>query len=90
LPEADAFKHYVEHFNAMENENVVNLIPNTQSWEWLKKNVPTFECPDKNVEEIYWYRWWTCRKHLRQFPDYLAVTEFLTKTLSGKFGRVFS
>jgi hypothetical protein len=39
LPEADAFKHYVEHFNAMENENVVNLIPNAQSREWLRKNV---------------------------------------------------
>ena len=29
---ADAFKHYADRFNAMENENVVNLIPNAASW----------------------------------------------------------
>jgi hypothetical protein len=75
---ADAFKHYVEHFNEMENENVVNLIPNARAWEWMKKNVPAFECPDKDFEEIYWYRWWTYRKHIRQFPDSIVLTEFLT------------
>src|SRR5262245_38162966 len=74
----DAFKRYIEHFNEMENENVVNLIPNARAWEWMKKNVPAFECPDKDFEEIYWYRWWTYRKHIRQFPDSIALTEFLT------------
>ncbi len=74
----DAFQHYVEHFNKMEEENVVNLIPNARAWEWMKENVPAFECPDKDFEEIYWYRWWTYRKHIRQFPDYIAITEFLT------------
>jgi hypothetical protein len=75
---ADAFKHYVDHFNKMEKENVANLIPNAQSWEWMRDNVPAFECPDKDFEEIYWYRWWTYRKHIRQFPDSIAITEFLT------------
>ncbi len=36
------------------------------------------ECPDKDVEEIYYYRWWTYRKHIKQMPDYMAITEFLT------------
>lgn len=74
----DAFKHYVDRFNGMENENVANLIPNTKSWEWMRQNVPAFECPDKDFEEVYWYRWWTYRKHIRQYPDYIAITEFLT------------
>jgi hypothetical protein len=74
----DDFRHHVTRFNTMENENVVNLIPNAQAWEWMKQNVPAFACPDRDFEEIYWYRWWTYRKHLRQFPDFIAVTEFLT------------
>src|SRR4051812_29082009 len=72
------FKHYVDRFNGMENENVANLIPNAKAWEWMRQNVPAFECPDKEIEEVYWYRWWTYRKHVRQFPDYVAITEFLT------------
>ena len=72
------FKHYVDRFNSMENENVMNLIPNSQSWDWIRQNVPLFECPDKDIEEIYYYRWWTYRKHIKQMPDYIAVTEFLT------------
>jgi hypothetical protein len=75
---ADAFKHYVDRFNAMEDENVVNLIPNSQSWDWMKRNIPLLECPDKDLEEIYYYRWWTYRKHIKQTPDYMAITEFLT------------
>ncbi|MGA2061115.1 MAG: transglutaminase domain-containing protein [Thermoguttaceae bacterium] len=75
---ADAFKHYVDRFNAMEDENVVNLIPNSQSWDWMKRNIPLLECPDKDLEEIYYYRWWTYRKHIKQMPDYMAITEFLT------------
>jgi|GEM_PF-1672573 len=75
---ADAFKHYVDYFNGMEDENVVNLISNAQSWEWMKGNIPLFECPDPNFEQIYYYRWWTFRKHIKQTPDGMVVTEFLT------------
>jgi hypothetical protein len=74
----DAFAHYVDKFNSMEDENVANMIPNAKAREWMSRNVPTFECPDKDLEEIYWYRWWTYRKHIRQMPDYVAITEFLT------------
>jgi hypothetical protein len=75
---ADAFKHHVDYFNGMENENVVNLIPNERSWEWMRENVPLFECPDDGFERVYYYRWWTFRKHIKQTPDGLVVTEFLT------------
>lgn len=75
----DDFRHYVDHFNSMEDENVARLIPNAQAWNWMKRNVPAFECPDKAFEEIYWYRWWTYRKHIIQFPSSFALSEFLTK-----------
>jgi hypothetical protein len=58
------FQHHVDYFNAMEDENVTNCISNSDSWDWLQDNVPFFECPDPSVERIYYYRWWSFRKHL--------------------------
>ncbi len=72
------FKHHVDTFNSMEDEPVVNAISNAQSWSWMQANVPLFECPDKAFEEIYYYRWWTFRKHIKETPDGRVLTEFLT------------
>jgi len=74
---AEDFHHYVEYFNAMEDENIVQAIPNSQAWEWMKSNIPLFECPQKNFEEIYYYRWWTFRKHIEKTPIGYVITEFL-------------
>lgn len=75
---AEAFKHYVDYFNTMESEDVVNAIPNAAAWEWMQKNVPLFECPDQDIERIYYFRWWTYRKHLVQTPAGWVQTEFIT------------
>jgi hypothetical protein len=77
LLQADSFRHYVETFDRNDRETVVNYIPNSMAWDWMAKNVPLFECPDKEIEEIYYFRWWTYRKHIRQTPDGFVVTEFL-------------
>ncbi|MDR2804425.1 MAG: six-hairpin glycosidase [Dysgonamonadaceae bacterium] len=77
LLEADNFRHFVDYFNAMEDENIAQAIPNAQSWEWMKANIPLFECPQENFEEIYYYRWWTLRKHIRETPVGYGMTEFL-------------
>src|SRR6476469_2648401 len=69
------YKHYVGSFNV---EDVINLVPNAQAWEWMTGNVPLFECPDKQIEEIYYYRWWTFRKHIKQTPAGTIITEFIT------------
>jgi hypothetical protein len=71
------FAHHVEKFNAMEDEGVVNLVPNDASWEWIVEQTPLFECPSKSFEEIYYYRWWTYRKHFKQTPDGVVMTEFI-------------
>ena len=72
------FAHHVEKFNAMEDENFTNTIPNADSWSWLQKEIPFFECPDKDVEELYYFRWWSFRKHIVQTPGGFIITEFLT------------
>ncbi|UCG46569.1 MAG: hypothetical protein JSU94_13805 [Phycisphaerales bacterium] len=83
------FQHHVDFFNGMETENIVNHVPNEQSWEWIRTNVPFFECPDKSFEQIYYFRWWTFRKHLKKTPDGFVFTEFLDNIgHSGKYNTI--
>jgi hypothetical protein len=72
------FAHYIEKFNSMEDENVTNYVSNAQSWDWMQREIPFFECPDREVEEMYYFRWWSFRKHLVQTPYGFVFTEFLT------------
>jgi hypothetical protein len=74
---ADDYKHYVDEFNHDDVEDIINLIPNAGAWDWMKQNVPLFTCPDKEIERIYYYRWWTFRKHVKETPKGTIVTEFI-------------
>jgi len=76
---ADNFKHYVDYFNNMEDENIKQAIPNDSAWTWMKKNIPLFECPQQNFEEIFYYRWWTLRKHIKKTEQGFVFTEFLVQ-----------
>jgi hypothetical protein len=85
----DDFKSYVEYFNRMEDENIVQAISNDESWDWMKKNVPLFECPQDNFEEMFIYRWWTLRKHIKETPVGYAFTEFLVeRSYSDKYNLI--
>jgi len=70
-------RSYVDQFNQHDRETVVRSVPNAAAGDWLAANVPLFECPDKELEQTYYFRYWTYRKHLRQTPDGYIVTEFL-------------
>lgn len=74
----EKFTHYFDHFAAFDPQTVTNHIPNTQASAWLCQNIPLFECPDRDVEEIFYFRWWSYRKHLVKTPAGFVVTEFLT------------
>lgn len=76
---ADSFSHYIQYFNSMEDENVTNYISNADSWSWLQKEIPFFDCPDGDVEEMYYYRWWSFRKHLERTRNGFVFSEFLTR-----------
>ena len=75
--QTDSKAHYVEFFNTVDDEPIKNSIPNIECWDWMKSNIPFFECPDKEIEEIYYYRWWVFRKHIRETQDGYVITEFL-------------
>lgn len=77
LPGSETLKSYVDEFNANDTESEVNYIPNAHAAGWMESNVPLFECPDREIEKAYYFRWWTYRKHIRDTPDGFVITEFL-------------
>jgi len=79
LLKASDYEHYVDYFNRMEDENRVTDIPNSRAWTWMEENIPLFACPQENFQEIYYFRWWSFRKHLKKTPAGWAITEFLVE-----------
>ncbi len=87
----DILKNYVEQFNANDDELFVNTIDNAHAYEWLKNEIPILECPDKELERTYYFRWWTYRKHVKTTPDGCIITEFLPKVpWSGKHNAILA
>jgi hypothetical protein len=79
----------VEAFNRGDVELITNAVPNARAWEWMNENIPWFDCSDKELQEIYYFRWWTFRKHLKQTPSGYIVTEFLPPVpWAGKFNSI--
>jgi len=70
-------KSYVEKFNKSDNELYTQHIPNENAFEFLNKNIPLIDLPNKNLEETYYFRWWTFRKHIKSTVDGFVITEFL-------------
>jgi len=57
--------------------------------KWIEANVPLFECPDKQLQEIYYFRWHVYREHLKQTPAGWIVTEFLPDVKwAGKYNSI--
>lgn len=73
----EPFRRYVEDFNRTYKEDVVNYIPDAGAWEWMRHNIPFFSCPDREIEQLYYYRWWVYRKHIKETPAGFLITEFL-------------
>ena len=74
---AKSLRAYVAAFNADDEELYTNAVPNAAAADFLERNVPSFECPDADIERTYAFRWWTYRKHLKKTVDGWVVTEFL-------------
>ena len=70
-------KSYVEIFNKSDNELYTQYIPNENAFEFLNENIPLIDLPNKDLEETYYFRWWTFRKHIKSTIDGFVITEFL-------------
>lgn len=68
---------YIAAFNAEDDELYPQLIPNSDAERFLAENIPLIDCPDKELEQIYYFRWWTFRKHVKKTDKGHIITEFL-------------
>jgi len=85
-----SYRHYVDSFNASDDELYGGAFRNAQAWEFISRNIPFFDSPDTDVNETYYFRWWTYRKHLGQIPDGTwVVSEFLPDVgWAGKYNTI--
>lgn len=59
--------------------------------QWYKDNIPFVEVPDKEIEEVYYYRWSSLKRHLRYTTPGAGyiITEFVHKVgYSQKFDTI--
>ena len=72
-----SLREHVARFNKTDNETYSQLIPNRDAADFLCENIPLLDCPDKDLEEIYYFRWWVYRKHIKKTEKGHIITEFL-------------
>lgn len=85
----DRMRSRVEAFNRLDHTHFGQAVSNEKAADWMAANVPLLDCPDPDIEEIYHFRWWTIRKHIRQTDDGFVITEFLPQvSWSGKHNTI--
>jgi hypothetical protein len=88
----EKLKSYVERFNADDRELYPTLIPNSSAFDWMAEHVPLIDISDKEIEAVYYFRWWTFRKHIVATPDRgkgSIISEFLPPVpWAGKYNSI--
>lgn len=77
---ADRFAADEKAFYALDKEERKAPLPditNEDAANWMAENIPLFDCPDKDFNDIYYFRWWSLRKHIKRTPVGWGMTEFL-------------
>jgi hypothetical protein len=77
LIDENKIHQYVDNFNKNDIELYQQHIPNVDVKSFLLENIPLIDLPSKDIEETYYFRWWTYRKHLKETEDGFVITEFL-------------
>ena len=68
---------YCRCFNAQDEEPYHGDIRNADAEDFLCAEIPRFECPDPVFEEIWYFRWWSFRKHIKSTPYGRVFLEFM-------------
>ncbi|GHU59629.1 hypothetical protein FACS189444_5280 [Spirochaetia bacterium] len=85
----DQLKSYVDQFNRDDDELYINHIPNSAAYEWMAAHVPLITIPDKELEAVYYFRWWTFRKHIKKTETGFIISEFLPPVgWAGKYNSI--
>lgn len=85
----EIIEKYVDKFNRQDRELITQHIRNEESLSWMEENIPIFECPEKKIEETYYFRWWIYRKHIKSTKEGYIITEFLPDVYwAGKYNSI--
>jgi hypothetical protein len=74
---AERLRVYVEKFNKDDDEIYQNHIPNEKAYDWMASHIPLIDIPDRELEAVYYFRWWTFRKHIKKTERGFIISEFL-------------
>lgn len=87
LLQPESFRHYFIGFERDEKEMLGKAPP--LPWDWFAQNIPLLDVPDKELEEIYYFRWYAFQKHIVHSPDGFLISEFLDNVpWAGKFNSI--
>jgi hypothetical protein len=82
-------KDYVDRFNHGDNELYINYIPNSAAGDWMTAHIPLIDIPDRELEQVYYFRWWTYRKHIKKTLTGFIISEFLPDVpWAGKYNSI--
>ena len=83
----DNYRHYFAEFDRDERDLLGADPP--LPWDWFVRNIPWLDTPDKELDEIYYFRWFAFQKHIKPSPDGYLITEFLDPVpWAGKFNAI--
>ena len=87
LIDPETAHHYFVDFYNDEREMLGAAQP--LQWEWFKSNIPWLDLPDKQLEQIYYFRWYSFQKHLKKTSDGWIIDEFLDNVpWAGRFNAI--
>ena len=68
----------VEKHRQILDHNVQAQAHFNEDAQWYLDNIPFFECSDKQIEQVYYYRWKMFKAHIRNVGDNsFVITEFI-------------
>ncbi len=83
----ESYHHYFTEFAAQEHEFLKD--EPVVAWPWFTANIPWIDVPDKDLEQIYYFRWYAYQKHIHHTPDGFIVDEFLDDVpWAGKYNSI--
>jgi hypothetical protein len=87
LLDPQEYRHYFEQFTNDEKEMLGETDP--LQWTWFEQNIPWLDVPDKSLEEIYYFRWYSFQKHIKPTPSGFVIDEFAVDVpWAGKYNTI--
>ena len=87
LLDPNSYRHYFVQFNSDEKDLLGKSEP--LPWDWFEQNIPWLDVPDKSLEEIYYFRWYSFQKHIKREPGGYVIDEFAVNVpWAGKYNTI--